>query len=395
MSSDEEEEDMHGNIAALKEEAELPLHKLLQRFAGAKKERKSKLKAQKSIEESISSYEQCSSSSGKPDDKSSEACSSSKLIENGESNAQNKEEVSSTLIEENEAGCSSSAVADDCDNSVEQTKETTEESTDQPSSSNTASTEQAASKQTTPDQQEPSSTNQAESSSNSAEAIKSEKKRIKPTHLSPQVSFLQMLEEIDEEDSDDDSMLEDEDDSEEDSEMYDDSEESDEDDESESDEEDALSDEEAEDALINENGLNNNPNKEHPFRKLMFDEGPGKDSGCTAVICLLKNNKLYVANAGDSRAVLCRDGKAVEMSEDHKPTSEIEYARIKKAGGKVTQDGRVNGGLNLSRAFGDHSYKINKDLPLEEQMITALPDIRTIDILPEDDFIVIACDGIW
>lgn len=134
---------------------------------------------------------------------------------------------------------------------------------------------------------------------------------------------------------------------------------------------------------------------ENPLRKFMFDEGPGKDSGCTAVVALLKDNKLYVANAGDSRCVLSRNGEAVEMSHDHKPTSEIEYNRIKKAGGRVTSDGRVNGGLNLSRAFGDHSYKVNKDLPLEEQMITALPDIKTIDITSEDDFIVLACDGIW
>lgn len=40
------------------------------------------------------------------------------------------------------------------------------------------------------------------------------------------------------------------------------------------------------------------------------------------------------------------------MSYDHKPEDEVELARIKNAGGKVTMDGRVNGGLNLSRAIG-------------------------------------------
>lgn len=127
----------------------------------------------------------------------------------------------------------------------------------------------------------------------------------------------------------------------------------------------------------------------------MFDEGPGKDSGCTAVVALIKDNRLYVANAGDSRCVLSRAGQAIEMSHDHKPTNQIEYNRIKKAGGRVTNDGRVNGGLNLSRAFGDHSYKVNRDLPLEEQMITALPDVKEIELTDEDDFIVLACDGIW
>ena len=52
------------------------------------------------------------------------------------------------------------------------------------------------------------------------------------------------------------------------------------------------------------------------------------------------------------RCVVCRDGKAVEMSADHKPEDELEMKRIKNAGGKVTADGRVNGGLNLSRAIG-------------------------------------------
>jgi len=70
--------------------------------------------------------------------------------------------------------------------------------------------------------------------------------------------------------------------------------------------------------------------------------------------------------------------------------------RIVKAGGEVTSDGRVNGGLNLSRALGDHAYKQNMVLPPHEQMISALPDVRHITIDPEkDEFMVLACDGIW
>lgn len=49
-------------------------------------------------------------------------------------------------------------------------------------------------------------------------------------------------------------------------------------------------------------------------------------------------------------------GKAVDMSYDHKPEDEVELARIKNAGGKVTMDGRVNGGLNLSRAIGMFTF---------------------------------------
>ncbi|XP_029665105.1 probable protein phosphatase CG10417 [Formica exsecta] len=125
-------------------------------------------------------------------------------------------------------------------------------------------------------------------------------------------------------------------------------------------------------------------------------EKPGSDSGCTAVVAILKGNELYVANAGDSRCVLCRDGQAVELSLDHKPEDAPEMERIVKAGGEVTGDGRVNGGLNLSRALGDHAYKQNMVLPAEEQMISALPDVRHITIEPgRDEFMVLACDGIW
>ncbi|KAL4141709.1 hypothetical protein QTP88_004298 [Uroleucon formosanum] len=126
------------------------------------------------------------------------------------------------------------------------------------------------------------------------------------------------------------------------------------------------------------------------------EDKPGKDSGCTAVMALLVNNKLYVANAGDSRCVVSVDGKAHDMSKDHKPEDEPELKRICKAGGRVSNDGRVNGGLNLSRALGDHNYKKNKDLPNTEQMITALPDVTVLDITPDNNnFIVLACDGIW
>ncbi|XP_052842633.1 probable protein phosphatase CG10417 isoform X1 [Drosophila gunungcola] len=124
-------------------------------------------------------------------------------------------------------------------------------------------------------------------------------------------------------------------------------------------------------------------------------EEPGKDSGCTAVVCLLHGRDLYVANAGDSRCVISRNGRAIEMSLDHKPEDEEESSRIIKAGGRVTLDGRVNGGLNLSRALGDHAYKTNLELPAEEQMISALPDIKKLIITPHDEFMVLACDGIW
>lgn len=114
------------------------------------------------------------------------------------------------------------------------------------------------------------------------------------------------------------------------------------------------------------------------------------------IILLVLGNELYVANAGDSRCIICREGKAIDMSIDHKPEDAPELERITKAGGKVSNDGRINGGLNLSRAIGDHSYKQNQDFDAKEQMITALPDVKNLTIDPvKDEFMVLACDGIW
>mmetsp|Transcript_12287 Transcript_12287/g.18437 ORF Transcript_12287/g.18437 Transcript_12287/m.18437 type:complete len:485 (-) Transcript_12287:58-1512(-) len=119
-------------------------------------------------------------------------------------------------------------------------------------------------------------------------------------------------------------------------------------------------------------------------------------AGCTSIVAILINQELVVANAGDSRAVLCRAGGIVEpLSYDHKPSQEKELERIKKAGGFVNQFGRINGNLNLSRSIGDLKYKQNSDLPPAEQMITAEPDIKTVTLEGDDEFIIFGCDGIW
>jgi protein phosphatase 1G len=58
--------------------------------------------------------------------------------------------------------------------------------------------------------------------------------------------------------------------------------------------------------------------------------------------------------------------------------------------------GRVNGGLNLTRSFGDFDYKRNNNLQYHEQMITCKPDIKKIERKVNDDsFIIMGCDGIW
>ena len=72
--------------------------------------------------------------------------------------------------------------------------------------------------------------------------------------------------------------------------------------------------------------------------------------GCTACVVIIDNNtkKIYFANAGDSRVILCKEGKAYRMSIDHKPELELEKNRIQKADGWVSEIGRINGNLNLS-----------------------------------------------
>ncbi|KAG9455896.1 hypothetical protein H6P81_000404 [Aristolochia fimbriata] len=130
-----------------------------------------------------------------------------------------------------------------------------------------------------------------------------------------------------------------------------------------------------------------------------FEEGPHSDfagptSGSTACVAIIRNNQLIVANAGDSRCVISRKGQAYNLSRDHKPELEVERERILKAGGFI-HAGRVNGSLNLARAIGDMEFKQNKFLPVEKQIVTANPDINIVDLCDDDEFIVLACDGIW
>lgn len=82
------------------------------------------------------------------------------------------------------------------------------------------------------------------------------------------------------------------------------------------------------------------------------------------------------------------------MSFDHKPSNPEESKRIDLAGGYVEFD-RVNGNLNLSRALGDFTYKENKDLTYDKQMVLALPEVKIETIDGDTEFFIIACDGIW
>ncbi|KAE8056427.1 hypothetical protein FH972_013202 [Carpinus fangiana] len=115
-------------------------------------------------------------------------------------------------------------------------------------------------------------------------------------------------------------------------------------------------------------------------------------SGTTALAALVIGGLLVVANAGDCRAVLCRRGKAIEMSRDHKPICCKERKRIEASGGHVS-DGYLNGQLNVARALGNWHMEGMKDR--DGGPLSAEPELMSRKLTEEDEFLIIGCDGIW
>jgi serine/threonine protein phosphatase PrpC len=131
-------------------------------------------------------------------------------------------------------------------------------------------------------------------------------------------------------------------------------------------------------------------------------------SGTTAVFGLKIDNKLYVANIGDSRCVLCRKVgedkfEALPLSIDQKPENPKEKERILQAGGRVEPlpgpPGEDCGpprvwlaeadipGLAMSRSIGDEiSQRVG---------VISVPEIVEHDIKNNDVMIVWASDGVW
>ena len=153
-------------------------------------------------------------------------------------------------------------------------------------------------------------------------------------------------------------------------------------------------------------------------------------AGTTAICVVIKEQKLYCGNVGDSRAIASVNGNVEILSTDHKPNNDDERKRITAAGGWV-EFNRVNGkpfvflrgdffatriyskkgNLALSRALGDFIFKRNTDKRAEEQVVTgendcssiektpsfrlAAPDVVVKTINENWEFILLACDGIW
>ena len=121
-----------------------------------------------------------------------------------------------------------------------------------------------------------------------------------------------------------------------------------------------------------------------------------KFGGCTAITVMITPEYIVCANAGDSRAIISKAyGKAIELSQDHKPDNPEELARIEAAGGYVSVDNRVDGYLALSRALGDFELKGDPGLLQEQQKVSCVPEIILKKREPNDEMVVLACDGLW
>lgn len=114
-------------------------------------------------------------------------------------------------------------------------------------------------------------------------------------------------------------------------------------------------------------------------------------SGTTALAALMLGRTTLIANAGDSRAVLGKRGRAIELSKDHKPNCTSERLRIEKLGG-VIYDGYLNGQLSVARALGDWHLKGPKG---SKCPLSAEPELEEVVLTEEDEFLIMGCDGLW
>lgn len=135
-------------------------------------------------------------------------------------------------------------------------------------------------------------------------------------------------------------------------------------------------------------------------------------SGSCAIVLLIIEKRCYIANVGDSRALLSGSNgrKTYALSRDHRPGDEKEYQRILQAGGKIYQTEYENqnvasehivgplrvipGKLSVSRTIGDIEAK-NQKYGGNPNVIISTPEIKYFDINDNSDYILIGCDGIY
>ncbi|KAG1675229.1 hypothetical protein FOA52_016260 [Chlamydomonas sp. UWO 241] len=115
----------------------------------------------------------------------------------------------------------------------------------------------------------------------------------------------------------------------------------------------------------------------------------GEYVGTTAVVAIVAKQHIWVAHAGDSRAVISRSGDASALTSDHKPDRPDEEARIVDAGGRIVSRGgasRVMGMLAMTRAIGDHYLR---------PYVIAEPEVSSVERGSDDELLILATDGLW
>lgn len=145
--------------------------------------------------------------------------------------------------------------------------------------------------------------------------------------------------------------------------------------------------------------------------------GVTERSGSCAVVTLIVGDMCYVANVGDSRAVLSGEGgsRVYALTRDHKPADELERKRIIEAGGQIYQTATpaafgktgseqqelivgphrvLPGRLSVCRTFGDAEAKLVQ-CGGNPGVVIATPEIKSFKILDTHDFVTMASDGIF
>jgi serine/threonine protein phosphatase PrpC len=124
------------------------------------------------------------------------------------------------------------------------------------------------------------------------------------------------------------------------------------------------------------------------------------NSGTTILTALVRDGRLNISWAGDSRGIVCGgpERRLLFETKDHKPDDEREKTRIEAAGGSVDW-GRVCGVLSVARSIGDWGYAEGEEIKLDDLVcrkpVSSVPDhLEPID-LRDVDFFVLACDGLW
>ncbi|XP_077976913.1 protein phosphatase 1H-like [Glandiceps talaboti] len=173
--------------------------------------------------------------------------------------------------------------------------------------------------------------------------------------------------------------------------------------------------------------------------------------GCTALVAIFMRGKLYVVNAGDSRAIISRNGEVVEVSSEHTPNSErqrlqqlawqqpfllenefthMEFQKriYRKDVGKrilyrdqhmtgwayktITEEdakfpliygdgkkSRMLATIGVTRGFGDHELKVHDTNIYLKPFLSPIPDVKVYDLTEnehtDNDVLVMGTDGLW